>query len=40
MKPLCRNEKHAEMKHCVEMNTQTNCRLLRIVKFDLKLLDC
>ena len=37
------------MKHCVEMNTQTNllidatlsidCRILRIVEFDLKLLN-
>ena len=38
------------MKHCVELNTQTNllidtdlsahCRILRIVEFDLNLLDC
>ena len=41
---------YAEMKHCVEMNTQTiwlidtnlsvECRILRIVEFGLKLLDC
>ena len=41
---------YVEMKHCVEMNTQTNwlidtnlsvdCRILRIVEFDLELLDC
>ena len=41
---------YVEMNHCVEMNTQTNwlintsfnvdCRILRIVEFDLKLLDC
>ena len=38
------------MKHCVEMNTQTNllidpnlsvdCGTLRIIEFDMKLLDC
>ena len=43
-KPLYRN---VEMKHCVEMNAQTNwlihtnlsidCRSLRIVEFDLKI---
>ena len=41
---------YVEVKHCVEMNTQTNwlidknlsvdCRVLIIVEFDLKLLDC
>ena len=41
---------YVEIKHCVEMNTQTNwlidtnlsvdCRILRIVEFDLELLDC
>ena len=44
-KPLYRN---VEMKHCVEMNAQTNClihtnlsvdcRILRIVEFDLRIL--
>ena len=44
------NHKYVEIKHCVEMNTQTNrlidtnlsadYRILRTVEFDLKLLDC
>ena len=41
---------YVEIKHCVEINTQTNwlidtnlsadCKILRTVEFDLKLLDC